>query len=64
MRRVRHELPVIVITGSAGLEPAGMLTEGEFLLRKPFRTTELEALIGRVLARTEPERAERCCTGL
>ena len=60
MRRVRHELPVIVITGSAGLEPAGMLTEREFLLRKPFRTTELEALVGRVLARTEPERAERC----
>ncbi len=61
-RRTRSDLPVIVVTGHAGREPAGGLGAGDFLLRKPFRTTDLEELVVDVLARPGSEGTVRCRT--
>ncbi len=62
LRRTRSDLPMIVVTDHAGLEPAGGLGAGDVLLRKPFRTTDLEELVADVLARSGSEGTVRCRT--
>ena len=52
LRRMRARwpgVPVIVVTGDPGFDPAGQLEPGELLLRKPFRMTELTEAVGQKL---------------
>jgi PAS domain S-box-containing protein len=55
IRRRSAGVPVLVITGNVEFDADACLHEGEDLLRKPFRMTELTALVGRRLAPQRPE---------
>lgn len=60
LRRMRDDLPVILVTDNVGSQPADQLNGTGFVLSKPFRTTELNGLVARVLAKSGPKRTNRC----
>jgi len=53
LQRIRARwsgVPVIVVTGDPNFDPKGQLEDGELLLRKPFRMTELIEAVREKLA--------------
>lgn len=57
LQRIRKRwsgVPVVVVTGDPNFDPQGQLEAGEFLLRKPFRMTELTEAVGKTLTRAIP----------
>ena len=59
IRRMDVDVPVVVVTGSVGFDPAHTLGENDLLLRKPFRTSELIELAADALTPVAGSREER-----
>jgi nitrogen-specific signal transduction histidine kinase/CheY-like chemotaxis protein len=56
-RRLRHDLPVLLITGYASAQDLGAADDGVELLRKPFIPTHLCARLAALIARAAPSSA-------
>jgi CheY-like chemotaxis protein len=56
-RAITPDLPALLITGYAGLNPS--LDDGLRRLEKPFRQADLEAALSEVVGQGAPERLDR-----
>lgn len=66
LRRDRHDLPVLVISGGAvpDEQRAGLQVQGWNFLAKPFRLPELLATVHAILAPAEAQRISASAKGL